>query len=196
MADGVQRALSLGVAELGRRAWRRVRDEFSLERFGRQSHDAVQDAASSAPRPWPACRPSAFTGPGGSACGSGTVPADAGGRMQRLLASLAGRRIVLHGSGRHTIELAGVLAASRADIAAIADDDPGRWGQRLLGWEITDPSRVGELGVTDAVISSALHAEEIYARRAAYERQGVRVHHLYKDVVAPRDSYTPAACTS
>src|SRR6185295_4482384 len=101
------------------------------------------------------------------------VPADAALRLTQVLGRLGNRRIVLHGAGRHTIELAGTLAGSAAKIVAVTDDDPALWGGSLLGWPIVPPAKVRETGATDVVISSWIHADQIFARRAVYEHQGL-----------------------
>ena len=88
--------------------------------------------------------------------------------------------VMLHGAGRHTIELASVLAASPVRIAGIVDDDPAKWGNALLGWSVNSPEDAISLGVTDLVISSWMHADAVYARRGTFESNGVRVHHLYR----------------
>jgi glycosyltransferase involved in cell wall biosynthesis len=197
LADGVQRFLAGDTREMGMQAWRRVGESFSLERFGARA-SALIDAAAQAPaRAWPADRPAAFTSRPGSGASSGTVPAEGAQRLRDALHSLAGRRVVLHGAGRHTIELAAALADSPAAIVGVTDDDPARWGGTLLGWPIVAPDQVGDLGATDVIISSWIHADAIFARRAAYERRGLVVHHLYRrSESAANVSYTPAACTN
>lgn len=197
LADGVQRFLAGDTREMGVQAWRRVRDSFSLEPFGSRSTALIDAAARSPARAWPADRPAAFTSRPGTGASSGTVPPDGAHRLRDTLRSLAGRRVVLHGAGRHTIELSAALAHSPATIVAITDDDAARWGGTLLGWPIVAPVKAGDLGATDVIISSWLHADAIFARRAAYERRGLRVHHLYKHAeAAPNVSYTSAACTN
>jgi len=165
------------IAEMRHAAWA------SAERYSLRAHaDAVcgliDAAAGDTPRRWPEGRPIAFTarGPGGS----GTVPAEGAELLRDLLDSLAGRRIVIHGTGRHTNELAGVFAASGVELVAVADDDRGRHGGECLGAPVIDPRDASDYGATDAVISSWLHQEAVWARRAVYERQGIRVHRIYE----------------
>lgn len=177
LAQGVARAIGSDLDSMSREAQRTVRERYSLERHAALVGDMLDRAEASPPRSWPASRACAFTSHGGG--GSGTVPADGATRMQRALDSLAGRRVVLHGAGRHTIELAAVLATSPAVIVAITDDDPGRWGGTLLGWRVVSPAEVAGLGATDVVISSWIHAGAVYARRGVYESRGIRVHQLY-----------------
>jgi hypothetical protein len=96
--------------------------------------------------------------------------------MRRTLARLAGRPILIHGAGRHTIDLAPLLVGS--DVRAIVDDDPARFGEKLLGWRIIGPFEAARTGATDVVISSAMHEEAIWKRRHVYEEQGLTVHRL------------------
>ncbi len=198
LADAVARFASSDRSRFAHETWRRVRDSFSLESYAPRAAAIVNAAAESPARPWPAARAVAFTSSAAAGVGaSGTVPPDAPKRLAAKLAELAGRRVILHGCGRHTIELAATLAASPARIVGVADDDPGRWGQSLLGWPIIAPASAGEHEASDVVISSWLHADDIYERRAVYENQGLRVHHLYRDVrEATVDSYTSAACSN
>jgi glycosyltransferase involved in cell wall biosynthesis len=196
MAHAVERAAG-DLRRLSPESWRRVRDAFSLGSYAPRAAAVIDAAAAAPPRAWPAHLSVAFSSSTNAGSASGSVPADAARRLAEALRSLAGRDIILHGAGRHTIELAAVLAASPARIVAIADDDPGRWGRSLLGWPITSPDRAAALGAGDVVISSWLHADDVYSRRGVYERQGLRVHHLYRDAHAGQpDSYNAPACTN
>ena len=86
---------------------------------------------------------------------------------------------------------------NRNQPGAVTDDDPARWGASLLGWPVISPARAAAAGATDVVISSWIHADEIYARRHAYEHQGLRVHHLYRAAQAPDHvPYSSAACSN
>jgi sugar O-acyltransferase (sialic acid O-acetyltransferase NeuD family) len=49
-------------------------------------------------------------------------------------------RVVVVGSGGHAKVVIATARAAGLEIAAVADDDPARWGQRVLGIEITGPS--------------------------------------------------------
>src|SRR5262249_30601456 len=86
--------------------------------------------------PTAVARACAVSSAGGEGGGSGTVPAGAALLMTRLLAGMENRAVVLHGAGRHTVEMAGALAGSRARIVAVTDDDPALWGTTLLGWPV------------------------------------------------------------
>jgi len=179
MADAVERAIEIGLAGLGARAWRSARDRFSVDRHVDTVAQMLGEIADAPARPWPATRPCAFSaGAGGS---SGSLPEHGRARMASVLRKLAGERVVLHGAGRHTIELADTLASAPCEIVAICDDDPNRHGQRLLGWEIIAPGRAGEYGARHAIISTWMHEQQVLARRSVYESQGVRVHPIYSE---------------
>ncbi len=176
-ADAIAALTQADVARLGVAARERVGSAFSIDRCVERMARVV-DLAASAPGPsWPAGRSLAFDGPGGSA----TVPHDAADRMAALLDSLQGRRVVIHGTGRHTRALEGVLARYRDRIVAIADDDPARRGSACLGWRVIHPSDAGEAGATDVAISSWINQDDIWRRRGLYERAGVVVHRLYDE---------------
>lgn len=177
MAEAVLRGAAASERDLGavrRRGWSLVRESYSVERCAARYGELIDRVAAAGARPWPAERPGAFTGRGG---GSGTVPAEAPARLESALRSLAGRRVALYGAGRHTIELAAVVARAPVELAAIIDDDP-RDGS-LLGVPVLPPARAGESGASDVVISSWLHEEAMWSRRAVFERQGLRLHRLY-----------------
>ncbi len=179
LADGVQRVLSRGLPRLAHASWEKTRAKFSLERCAGDFARVIDECAASPPRSWPATRPLAFTG-APSEQGSGSVPPDGAIRLREALARLAGRRVIVHGTGRHTLELAGVLAESPASIVALADDDPARHGRSLWNWPIVAPADAARTGATDVVISSWINQGAIWERRAVYVRQGLAVHRLYE----------------
>jgi hypothetical protein len=182
MAEALTRLGRRDRAAMSRAAHDTVLERFSIERHVDRVAALIDSAAAGPPRPWPADRPCAFTAAAGAigAEGSGSVPPDGPARLSALLRSLAGRRIILHGAGQHTIQLAPVLACSPATIAAIADDDRQRVGTHLWGYPIIAPADAATTGATDIIISSWMHQDAIYARRAAYESQGLRVHRIYE----------------
>lgn len=178
LADVLARGLPwaeglLARARLG--GWELVRSSYSAERCAARWAAVIDHAAAMPERPWRGSP--AFTGSGAGA--SGTVPAFAGERLGRILAGLFGRRVVVHGTGRHTQELRGVFERSGATIAVFADDDPARCGGVLWGVPVVQPERAGESGASDVVISSWLHEEAIWSRRGVYESRGLRVHRVY-----------------
>ncbi len=180
MAEEVRRLLDACPARLSERAWLSARERFSIELHAERACKLFDRIASEPARPWPASRPCAFSAGAGQTQASGSVPEDGPKRFGELLSTLRGESIVLHGAGRHTIELASVLADAPVDIVAIADDDPNRHGQTLFGWPIIPPSKVKETGVSSVVISSWMHQDAIYERCAPiYAHAGVRVHRVY-----------------
>jgi glycosyltransferase involved in cell wall biosynthesis len=155
----------------------RAAERFSLRAHVEKVASLLDEVATAPPRSWPATRPCAFSAHSGS--GSGSVPPEGAARLRDLLDSLAGRGIVLHGSGQHTVQLAAVLSSSPARILAVADDDRGRHGSTLWGWPVISPDAAAATGATDVVISSWIHQRAVWDRRAVYEQQGLRVHRIY-----------------
>jgi glycosyltransferase involved in cell wall biosynthesis len=185
LADAVQRFLGRDRAAMSAAARQTIRDRFSLNAHVDRIAGLVDSVAGLPPRTWPADRPCAFTASGlpfegaGSPVSSGSVPADGPARLRALLASLAGRSIILHGAGQHTLQLAAVLADSPARIVAMTDDDRQNHGRHLWGWPIIAPDAASATGATDVVISSWMHQAAIWSRRDVYERQHLRVHRIY-----------------
>ncbi len=175
LLDCVRRLLELDLSALSANASRRARFCFNLEDHAGAWSELLDGAAHANPRWWPASKPAAFSASSGGA--SGSVPEGGWDTMRRTLAALAGRAIVIHGGGRHTIDLAPLLVG--ADVRAIVDDDPARFGEKLLGWKIIGPCEAARTGATDVVISSSMHEEAIWNRRLIYEEQGLAVHRLY-----------------
>ncbi|HED53379.1 MAG TPA: glycosyltransferase [Phycisphaerales bacterium] len=174
LARAVETLTRRDLPEMANRAAVDARRRFSLEAHVRAWQHLLGSAVNQPPKPWPADRPAAYSS---SQPGAGSVPIDAGQRLIAILAKLAGRPIIIHGAGRHTLALAPLLDGF--DIRAVADDDPQRFGERLLGWKIIDPHTAAVTGATDVIISSALHEADIWRRREVYVEQGLRVHRLY-----------------
>jgi glycosyltransferase involved in cell wall biosynthesis len=178
-ASAVERALSLGIQRLSAAAHHKAVDRFSLSAYGDAVDQVLHAASVSGFRRWPTDRPCAFTTAAATAGGSGAVPADGAARLRDLLARLAGRSIVIHGTGRHSLELASVLAESPAKIVAFTDDDPKRHGQKLWNWPIVSPAAAARTGAGEVVISSWMNQDVIWERREVYEQQGLKVHRVY-----------------
>jgi glycosyltransferase involved in cell wall biosynthesis len=178
MAAGVAEAVQAGLPRLAESAWRMARERYSLEVHAARVEVLVREVASEPARQWPAPADPAFTRhPGGGP--SATVPAVAAGRLAAVLSGLAGRRVALHGTGRHTRELAAVIEQFPATVVAFTDDDPSRRGGRVLGLPVVAPDQAAPMGITDVVISSWINEEPIWKGRFVYERRGIRVHRLY-----------------
>jgi len=129
-------------------------------------------------RTWASVKPTAYSAQRGALGGS--TPDDAPDRMKKCLGSLGGHRVLIFGSGQHTINLGSIIRRSPATIIGIVDDDPQRIGTTILGWPIYAPDSIGDLDATDLVISSWIHEESIWARRGSFEARGLRVHRLYQ----------------
>lgn len=180
------------VRRMGEAAHRRARSLFDLSVHADAWSALIDRVAGGAARMWPMTRACAFSGGGGSMMlagggltaigGSGSVPADGESRLVEVLRSLAGRRVVIHGTGQHTRQLASVLADAPCTIVGFTDDDANIHGKRLWHWPIVPPGdAVALLGATDVVISSWMHEPAIWNRRRVYESRGLRVHRLYAD---------------
>jgi glycosyltransferase involved in cell wall biosynthesis len=116
-----------------------------------------------------------WTGPA-TFTGHGSVPPGAEQKLRGVLDSLAGQRVVIHGTGQHTRELAWVLESYRDRIIGFCDDDLTRVGTMLLDLPIYAPP--GPREATAVVVSSWIHEDEILARAdAAYA--GKRVLGVY-----------------
>ncbi len=203
LADAVERFLASDRDAMARSAWQAAREHFDLDSHVEQVANLVDAAAASPARWWRTDWPCAFSSSRTEPGRSGSTGPDAPALLTALLESLAGRRAVLHGAGQHTLELAGTLAASGVSIVAVTDDDKQRWGGRLLGWPVIAPSEAAKTGATDAIISSYIHAQTIWDRRAVYEKQGLRVHRIYpaevrslgtaslRDALSPRSGDVP-----
>jgi glycosyltransferase involved in cell wall biosynthesis len=179
---GVRLARAIAAAQdalprMSRAAIDVVAARFSLEQQANHAQRFIEAAAAAPALRWPAHRDPRFTAP--SPHGSGAVPPDGERRLRELLASLAGRRLIIHGTGHHTRELLHVFEEHRASIAAFADDDPAARAARLLDLPVIDPADAALTRATDVVISSRINQETIWRRRAVYERQAIAVHRIY-----------------
>ena len=179
LADAVERFLARPDGVMSEAAWRTARERFSIERHADAVEAMLDEVGSEAPRYWPANRPAAFTARD-DAGGTGSVPPDGAHRLASVLERLGGRRIVIHGTGEHTRQLADVLKAARVTVVAFTDDDRQRQGSTLWDKPVVAPRKASETGATDVVISSWINQDAIWNRRAVYERQGLRVHTLYE----------------
>lgn len=178
LAEAIASTSRERAAELGEQARAVVLARFGIEAHLRAISELIDEAAGDRARRWPDGRSAAFTALPGQV-GSGTVPRNADKRLREIMDSLRGRSVAIHGTGRHSFELAHVLGEYAGEIRVFVDDDPARQGIEFLGKPVVAPQEAGSLGVTDMVISSHLHQDAIWARRHEFSRQGVRVHQLY-----------------
>lgn len=163
---------------LGAAAWHAARERYSIGRHADRVASFLRAIGDAPARAWPADRPPAFSAAPETGA-SGSVPPDGARRMAELLRRLAGRRVIIHGTGQHTLQLERVIRDSPALIVAFADDDRARHGTRLWGVPVIAPRDAAATGATDAVISSWMHQDAVWARREVYERAGVVPHRVY-----------------
>jgi len=182
MADGIERFLASDRDAMAGAAWRAAGEHFGMDSHVDQVESVIDAAAAGPARWWRTDWPIAFSSSRTEPGRSGSTGPDAPELLGALLATLAGKRIVLHGAGQHTLELAGVIARSGAEIVAVTDDDKQRWGTRFLGWPVVAPQEAGKTGASELVISSYIHMRSIWERREVYESQGMRVHAVYAGV--------------
>lgn len=178
LAEGVIGVVRSGLGAMGRRAAESAREKFSLDAHAGKVMKLLDAMAGESPRAWPATRACAFEGAGSPGVTAGTVPPDAAKRLRDALRLLRGKRVLLHGTGRHTLELAAVIADA-PNIVGFTDDDPQRQGRTLWGFPVVPPAAADSLGATDVVISSFINQDDIWHRRAVYESRGLLVHRLY-----------------
>jgi glycosyltransferase involved in cell wall biosynthesis len=169
LADAVERFVGADNQAMAAAAWRRARDRFSIERHAEAVEAMMREVAAEPARAWPVDRPFVFD----------VVPSEGKVRMASLLETLAGRQIVVHGTGKHTSQLVEVMDASRALIVAFADDDRQRHGSTLWRRPVISPSTASGTGATDVIISSWINQDTIWSHRDVYESQGLTVHRLY-----------------
>jgi len=175
LALAILRLLRTDIEPIRVAARERVMHEHSEHAHVERLRALIDRVRAARPRSWPTNRPAAFSGSVGAA--SGSTPADAAERLLAKLDELRGKKVAIFGAGRHTLDLASILAHSPAEIVGIIDDhttDASLWG-----WPIVPPERAGELRASEVVISSAMHEDAIWSRRAVLEDKGLAVHRLY-----------------
>lgn len=151
-----------------------VSAHYALDHCIDQIEELVDAAAAGPPLAWPANRNPSFTH-FDPVYGSGTVPPDGPARMRVVLGGCRGKKVIVHGAGRHSVELAQVLREFAGEIVAFSDDDPARWGGMFMGKPVVRPCEsMGDV----VVISSWLHEAEMSSRWAAH---GVEVRRVYSD---------------
>ena len=178
LADAVGSFLAGNPEAMAAAAWEVASQKYSMERHTDAVCRLIDAAAHSPARIWPQDKPCAFSAKAADGS-SGSVPAGGAERMKAILASLAGRKVVIHGTGEHTRQLMDVIEASPAIVVAFTDDDANLHGTVFAGRPIISPQEAKAAGATDVVISSWMHEEAIWARRDVYETHGLRVHLIY-----------------
>ena len=194
LADAVEQAIAVGLEKMSQRAWQTASERFSIERHASSVREMLSSVAESPMRQWPSDTPCAFTRERAEmGVASGSVPADGAQRMKQALDALAGHSVVIYGAGEHTRQLAHIIEASPIRLLAIADDDPGKHGTKMLGVPVISPSDITGTGANDIVISSWMNEGPMYACAAAHIRKDTTIHRLYDERhprCAPESSLT------
>jgi glycosyltransferase involved in cell wall biosynthesis len=170
MAAAVRGAWEAGPAAVNAMRARAMRDasSYSVEAHASRVLEMMREAASEPAKSWVGrC---AFTG-------GGSVPAGGDQRLREVLRSLRGERVLVHGTGRHTMELGHVLEEFRDRIIGFCDDDVTKAGTRVMGLPVHLPPGPSE--GTAVVVSSWIHEADVLSRaNVAYA--GKRVMGLYR----------------
>ena len=170
MAAAVRAAWEAGPEAMNAMRTRAMRagDAYGVEAHADRVLAMMREVAAEPARRWTGrC---AFTG-------GGSVPAGGEERLRAALRSLAGERVLVHGTGRHTRELGHVLEEFRDRIIGFCDDDATKAGTRVMGWPVHLPP--GPREGTAVVVSSWIHEAEVLAR-APLAYAGKRVVGLYR----------------
>jgi len=171
MAGAVRHLWNRGRSELARMSAVAIAaaQPYSIDEHVRRVSVMLDEVAAEPARVWEG--PLSFLG-------SAVAPSTGRERLRAVLQSLGGQRVVIHGTGRHTREMADVIESFRDRIVGFCDDDCTKVGASMLGLPISAPP--GPAEATAVVISSWIHEREILARaRAAYG--GKRVLGVYHD---------------
>lgn len=87
--------------------------------------------------------------------------------------------VAIYGAGRETAALIDALEDGPVRVAAVLDDDPRKWGQRLGPWPVTAPTALFDFGVRAIVICSWMHACALTRRAQRFREMGVPYFTLY-----------------
>lgn len=109
-----------------------------------------------------------------------TVPDDAAECVRSVAANLRDTPVLIHGDGAHTDAVWEAVLQSGLRVVGIADDDPQRWGRRRDGIPVIAPSDAVGIGAEAVLLSSWLHEDALWAKRAVYTDAGLSVHRVYR----------------
>jgi len=152
-------------------AHQRATERFSIESHINTVRMIMDEAAAGSARDWPMDQPTSGAG--------FTVPADAANRALAVATPLVGCRIAVWGAGSHSQVVIPSLVNAGCSIIAAIDDDPANQGNMIHGLPILSAQAAAEAGVTDVVISSAIHEDELWMRREEMQSIGMRIHRIY-----------------
>ncbi len=177
LCDAIVSVMEMDMAAIARNAHRLALENHSMATHIDRLIALIERVVALPDRPWPDHIRASYSAKDAELDGS--TPPDAASRMEAMLESLAGRKVLIFCSGQHTKDISSAINNSPAQILGIVDDDPSKVGTRLIGHRIYPSSMIPELGATDLVISSWIYEDTIWAKRATIESMGVTLHRLY-----------------
>lgn len=99
-------------------------------------------------------------------------------KVNRLIASLKGRSLVVYGSGAHT-QLLLRCTNLRCCVTAISDSNAAMWGKKISGINCIPPNKIADIS-NDIIISSRAFEEEIYQKLTERYGDTIKIHSLYQ----------------
>jgi len=101
-------------------------------------------------------------------------------KINLIIAKLNGAPLIIYGSGDHTGNLFRKTSIQKANIVALSDSNPEKWGQKLLEFEVIKPEKILE-HTHDVLISSYVFEQEIYSfLRRKFENK-LNIFRLYEN---------------
>ena len=103
-------------------------------------------------------------------------------RIGSILKKEKDKRIIIYGAGEHTRHLLEETSIGKADIVAIVDSDPEKWGREIQGIAIISPDDALRKRPEAVIISSHDFQDEIYrslVKRLEWSK--VTIYRLYDD---------------
>lgn len=83
-------------------------------------------------------------------------------RIDDILKNIANKKVIIYGAGEHSVQLFKETHIGQANIAAIIDRDPAKWGTLINDIKVFSPEDDIKKGVEVVIISSYSFQEEIY----------------------------------
>lgn len=102
-------------------------------------------------------------------------------KVNRLLAALGDRPIVVYGRGEHT-ELLLRCTNLKQHVSAFSDSNPEMWGKKTLGLDCIPPEKINDIA-TDVLVSSKAYENEICQYLEKLFGQTIKIYSLYNDAL-------------